>query len=47
MKKDITEAGSGPQPPAEASDKIEVSPITEKAAETLEEKKDVIEALKE
>ena len=47
MKKDITEAGSGPTPPAEASDKIEVSPITEEAAKTLEEKIDVVEALKQ
>ena len=35
MKKEVTEAGSGPAPPSEVSDQLETSPITEKAAATL------------
>lgn len=46
LKKEVANAGSGPQP-TEVSDKLETSPITEKAAETLDEKKNVIDALKE
>ena len=46
MKKEIAEAGSGPTT-GEISDKLETSPVTEKAAETLDELKDKVEAIKE
>ena len=39
--------GSGPVVPEDPEDKLDTSPITEKAAESLQEKKDVLEALAE
>lgn len=46
LKREVTNAGSGPELPAEASDQLETSPVTEKAAATLEETKNTVEAIK-
>ena len=45
LKKEVTYAGSGPTVPTDVSDELEKSPITEKAAATLEENKKEIEAM--
>lgn len=45
LKKEVTYAGSGPTVPTDASDELEKSPITEKAAQTLEENKREVEAM--
>jgi len=43
MKKDVANAGSGPQ--EEPSDKAEISPVTEAAAATLDENKNIVDTL--
>jgi hypothetical protein len=41
----VTYAGSGPTVPTDVSDELEKSSVTEKAAASLEEKKNVLEAI--
>ena len=47
MKKDITNAGSGPDPTKDVNDKLEISPVTEAAAASLDQNKTILDSLNE